>query len=107
MGVMLINVSQLLKSSIGTSRDYEVSEIINIAGNNSTVKGKVRLIRTDLGVLAQGTLYAGIKIACSRCLEMCDYPLSLNIEEEYLPINDVNSGKPLSLTLDEHIWWQR
>ena len=40
-----INVSQQLKSPIGTTRDYNVSEIIDMDGYNSTIDGKVRLMR--------------------------------------------------------------
>jgi len=106
---MRINVSQQLKSSIGSIRNYEVNEVVNIAGGDSMVEGKVTLVRTDRGILARATLHTEVGVTCSRCLSLFDYPLTLNIEEEYFPITDVVSGISLSLpeepgcfTIDEH-----
>ena len=55
---MQINVSQLLKSSIGAVRDYDINESIGITGDgdDSRVKGAVRLTRTDREILVKGTL---------------------------------------------------
>ncbi len=106
---MRINVSQQLKSSIGSIRNYEVSEVVSIAGGDSMVEGKVTLVRTDRGILTEATLHTEVKVTCSRCLSLFDYPLTLSIEEEYFPITDVVSGISLSLpeepgcfTIDEH-----
>ena len=44
---MRINVSQQLKASIGSIRNYEVSEIVNVAGGKSMVQGEVKLMRTN------------------------------------------------------------
>ena len=106
---MRINVSQQLKSSIGSIRNYEVSEVVSIAGGDSMVEGKVTLVRTDRGILTEATLHTEVEVTCSRCLSLFDYPLTLSIEEEYFPITDVVSGTSLSLpeepgcfTIDEH-----
>ncbi len=106
---MWINVSQQLKTSIGTIRNYEVSEIVNVAGGKSMVQGEVGLIRTDRGILAKGTLHTEVGVTCSRCLSLFSCPLTLNIEEEYFPITDVVSGgslpspeEPGCFTIDEH-----
>ena len=50
-----INVSQQLKASIGSTRNYEMSGIVDIDGSNKTVQGVVRLMRTDHGILVKGT----------------------------------------------------
>ncbi len=104
---MRINVSQQLKASIGSTRDYEMDGIVDIAGNNSKVQGEVRLIRTR-GILAKGTLHTDVEVTCSRCLSLFNCPLALNIEEEYFPITDVVSGaslpspeEPSCFTIDE------
>ncbi len=94
---MQINVSQQLKASIGSIRNYKVSEIVNIAGSNSMFQGEVRLTRTDRGILVKGTLHTEVEVTCSRCLSLFSYPLVLNIEEEYFPITDVVSGASLPL----------
>jgi len=104
-----INVSQQLKSPIGSVRSYEVREVVSIAGGDSMVEGEVSLVRTDRGILAKATLHTEVEVTCSRCLSLFNCRLTLNIEEEYFPIIDAVSGTPLSLpeepgcfTIDEH-----
>ena len=107
---MQINVAQQLKASIGAIRNYEFSEVIDIAsGGSSMVKGKVRLMRTDRSILVKGVLHTEVEATCSRCLSLFTYPLTLNIEEEYFPTTDVVSGASLPLpdepgcfTIDAH-----
>ncbi len=106
---MQINVSQLLKSPIGSVRNYEVREVVVIGGDDSMVEGKASLVRTDRGILAKATLQTEVEVTCSRCLSLFSCPLTLNIEEEYFPTTDVVSGISLSLpeepgcfTIDEH-----
>ncbi len=109
--VMQINVSQQLKESIGSTRNYEVSEAVDITGNgsDSQVQGKVKLTRTGRSILVKGRLQTEIELACSRCLSLFSHPLTLDIEDEYFPATDVVNGAPLTLpdepscfTIDEH-----
>ncbi len=104
-----INVSQQLKAPIGSIRNYKVNEPVNIDGTDDIVQGEVRLMRTDRGILARSTFHTEIELTCSRCLSLFNYPLELNIEEEYLPTIDIDTGAALPLpdepgcfTIDEH-----
>jgi uncharacterized protein len=106
---MPINVSQLLKSSIGSIRNYEVSEVVDMAGGDNLVQGELRLMRTDRGILAKGTLHTEVEVTCSRCLSSLSCPLTLDIEEEFFPTVDVVTGawlpvpdEPGCFTIDEH-----
>ena len=108
---MQMNVSQLLKAPIGTTRNHEVSGTVEISGDGvgSQVYGEVELLRTNRGILVKGTLHTEVQATCSRCLSLFGYPLTLNIEEEYFPVIDVVSGNSLSVpedpgyfTIDEH-----
>ncbi len=108
---MQINVSQLLQESIGTGRDYEISDEVDVAGDGNCreVRGKVRLLRTHRGILVRAELNTEIDLACSRCLSPFRSPVTLKIEEEYIPVVDVVSGAPLpaseepgSFVVDEH-----
>ncbi len=108
---MQINVSQLLQEPIGSTRDYQISEVADVAGDGKgcLVQGKVRLLRTQRSILAKCALSTEVEFTCSRCLSLFRYPLTLNLEEEYLPTVDVVSGAPLPLpeefsgfTIDEH-----
>ena len=105
---MQINVSQQLKGTIGSIRDYEVNEIIDVEGCNYTVQGTVTLMRTDHGILVKGNLNTESELTCSRCVTLFTCPLTLTIEEEYLPTTDIISGSPLpvpdepgAFTIDE------
>ena len=106
---MSINVSQLLKAPIGSIRNYKVNEVFNISGADRLVQGELRLMRTDRGILAKGTLRTEVEVTCSRCLCLFNCPLALNIEEEYFPKLDVVTGaripvpdEPGCFTIDEH-----
>ena len=108
---MQINISQLLKETFGTVRNYKINETIDIAGdgNERLVQGEVRLFRTPRGILVKGLLRTEVNLTCSRCLNSFSYPVTLNIEEEYTPTVDVLSGTPLpspeeasSFNIDEH-----
>ena len=78
-------------------------------GNISLVKGEVKLIRTDRGLLLSGILHTDVEVPCSRCLTPFRLPLTLDIEEEVFPTVDVTSGAAVSVpnepgcfTIDEH-----
>jgi uncharacterized protein len=108
---MEINVSQLLKSNIGATREYEVDEAADITGEGSAdpVQGKIKLTRTNRGILVQGDFETRIPSECGRCLKKFEYPLTFSMEEEFFPIIDVNSGvmievpdEPGSFMIDDH-----
>jgi len=92
----LVNVAQLLKEPVGSSRSYDISGIIN-EQIEASVEGKIILIRSGRGVLVQGKLAAEVKLLCSRCLANFLCPISFTVEEEFLPIVDVSSDLALSL----------
>ena len=108
---MQINVAQLLRASIGSVKDYEVKKVADITGDgvNSLVQGKLRLMRTNRSILVKGALGTDVELTCSRCLGQFDCPLKMNLEEEYYPTTDVDTGAPVSVpgepgcfTIDEH-----
>ena len=106
---MQINVSQLFKEPIGSTRQYEINETIDVSGGSHEIQGKIKLVRTDRGILVKGTLQTVIEVTCGRCLSFFNCPLTLNIEEEYFPTTDVVSGVSLPLpeepsyfTIDEY-----
>ena len=95
-----INVAQLLKEPIGSTRDYEVSSNVDIMGDgvSKTVQGEVKFTRTHRGILAQGKINTEVELWCSRCLSSFSCPLTLGIEEEYFPVIDVTTGLAISLS---------
>ena len=109
---MHINIAQLLKQAIGSSRSYKIDDILSLAEEEIAechILGEVELIRTDKGILVTGNLVGKSNLTCSRCLTLFDYPLSFKIEEEFFPSTEVISGIPLplpedvsTLRIDEH-----
>ena len=108
---MQINVSQLLQASVGTTRDYRVNEVVDVTGDGNAywIEGDIRLLRTHRSILVKGILRTEVELSCGRCLSLFHCPVSLIIEEEYIPTVDVVSGAPLappeeaaSFTIDEH-----
>jgi uncharacterized protein len=108
---MQINVSQLLKSTIGVKREYAIDSTIDLLddGNVTSIRGNIELIRTNRGILAKGTLHSEVTLDCSRCLCIYNCPLTINLEEEFFPVIDVVSGtslpapeEPDSFQIDEH-----
>jgi len=107
--VLKLNVAQLLKSPIGTTKELEVADKTNFNSEKGLVKGRVKLVRTNRGILATGRLSSQLKLDCCRCLGAFNYPISFNIEEEYFPSVDIHTGnslappeEPDSFTIDEH-----
>jgi uncharacterized protein len=109
---MQVNVAQLLKESIGSTRSYDVDEPIDldITGDEGggVVTGKVTLTHTNRGILATGTFETEIQIDCSRCLCRFRCPLRFEIQDEYFPLVDIFTGVPLpapeepdAFTIDE------
>jgi uncharacterized metal-binding protein YceD (DUF177 family) len=79
----LVDVAQLLREPVGSSRSYGTDEIIDEQARGS-VQGKVTLMHTRRGILVQGKLNVEVEIVCSRCLNVFLYPVAFNIEEEFL-----------------------
>jgi uncharacterized protein len=90
----LINVAQLLKEPVGSSRSHDISGIIS-EEVEGFVEGEATLIRISRGVLVQCKLTAEVKLVCSRCLDAFLCPISFTAEEEFLPISDVSGDLAL------------
>ncbi len=106
---MRVNVAQHLKAPIGTTRNDEIDEMVDIADSGLPIQGEVELTRTNRGILVKGTLHTELEVTCSRCLSSFGYPITLNIEEECFPTTDVVRGTSLTLpdepgcfTIDEN-----
>jgi uncharacterized protein len=100
--MLSFNVAQLLKEGIGASRQYALSgDLSDIDGENpgpAQVQGEVYLVRTPRGILAQGQAESTLRQACRRCLQVADAAVTLEIEEEFIPSMDVETGASLPIT---------
>ncbi len=93
----LLNVAQLLKEPVGSSRQYDIHEIINERAE-SCIEGELTLVRSGQGILVRGELAVRVGLVCSRCLDVFPGSISLHIEEVFLPTTDVFNGLPLALS---------
>jgi uncharacterized protein len=86
---MFFNVAGLLRASVGETRKYEVEPVtVHDEGERfEEVHGPVRMMRTDRGVLVEGTFEAIGSDICSRCLKQINTRIETQIEEEFYPIN--------------------
>ena len=91
---MQINVSQLLKESIGSSRAVEINEPA-IGKDMDYIKGRLSLIKTECGILVKGQLTAKLFATCSRCLRPFDNSLDFGFAEEFFRSWDISSGSSL------------
>jgi len=90
------NVAQLLKAATGTIRRVELDELdpdlvadLHVV---SPTHGSLRLMRTSAGILVTGTLTHRVEAVCSRCLETFIRTQVIEINEEFVPVVDVNTG---------------
>ncbi len=101
---MQINVAQLLKEPVGSSRKYQTDEIPDNDNINS-IKGALVLVRTNRGLIVKGEMTASVVSLCSRCLKPITYQIDYEFEEEAFPSIDMSTGlslpvEPESLVID-------
>jgi uncharacterized protein len=111
--VLSYNVADLLRAAPGAQQRFQLelpelplSDDLRLA---APIAGQLRLIRTGRSVLAQAELSTALEGACSRCLRPVVAPIDVTIEEEALPLVDIDSGLPVdvsgepdALRLDAH-----
>lgn len=100
---MQFNVAQLLKDPVGASRHYLLDEAVSPFPEVELhwVKGQARFLRTNRSILVVAALETSVTCSCSRCLESYLQPLSISLEEEFLPTVDVATGAPAPAEEDQ------
>jgi uncharacterized protein len=95
------NVAGLLGDEPGADRVFDVDGVMMDLGDNlelaQPIAGRVRLVRTNRGILAFADLHAALALECSRCLREIVHPVEVRLEEEYLPALDLATGRPLPI----------
>jgi uncharacterized protein len=93
------NVTGLLVEPPGSTRDYLVAGVVIDLGGDlrlaDPIEGRVRLSRTNRGLIVQADLETSLDTQCSRCLRPIEVPLEIHIEEEALPGLDLQTGVPV------------
>lgn len=96
----MFNVAGVLQEAPGATREVvlrdrylSVGADVELAG---PVDGKVRLQRTNRGILLRGSVDAPVRRTCSRCLDAFVETVHLQLAEEFLPTVDPARGVPLA-----------
>lgn len=93
------NVATLLQEPIGATRVHEIDELLGHLDPDlnpvEPVQGSVRFLRTHEGILVQGELASVFELECTRCLTSFHLPLSIEVEEEYRSVIDLETGASL------------
>lgn len=105
---MIVNVAQQLKSEVGTTRMYTFDERLPALDDDvrltAPIRGVAELIRTNRGILVRGRFTTSVELECSRCLELTAQDLSIDFSEEYLPVVDVVTGRPMHRPADSAVF---
>jgi len=109
--MLQVNVSQMLKGPIGSTRTIAIDDNICLEATLSgLVMGAAHLTRTNHSVLVQADVNTEVPLECARCLGYYRCPLHIRFDEEYFPITDVCSGLSLpgpdeteAFTIDERL----
>ncbi len=93
------NVAGLLAEPPGAERTERIDAATIDLGDDlrlaGPIDGRVRLVRTNRGILATADLETALALECSRCLREIALPIELRLQEEYLPSLDLATGRPL------------
>ena len=100
---MLFNVLRELRQAIGAVSEFDLHEPLVKAGDVTIrdLEGTIRILRTHRGLLARTRASGLIDEVCSRCLTPTESAVTVDFEEEYLPLFDANTGSPIRLSEEE------
>ena len=95
----MFNVAAMLQEAPGATREVALRDRYLSIGADvelvGPVDGKVRLQRTNRGILLRGSVDAPVRRTCSRCLDPFVETVNLQLAEEFLPTVDPQRGVPL------------
>ena len=98
-GPLTWNVAGLLTEDPGAERAHEIDGAVIDLGEDlrlaEPVAGRVRLVRTNRGILATADLRGALALECSRCLRDVAILVDVRFQEEYLPSLDLATGRPV------------
>lgn len=104
MTKLKFNVAQLLRQEVGARRDRAFTEHALPLDNTLVLRdisGHVRFTRSASGVFVHIQAGGTIRLTCVRSLEEFDYPIELNITDEFHAVIDVLNGYALSKPTEE------
>ncbi|HXG27183.1 MAG TPA: DUF177 domain-containing protein [Candidatus Binatia bacterium] len=97
-------LAALLAEPVGAERRYEIhGATIALPEDMRLVEpldGRVRMRRTNRGVLVDATISTSIGGTCSRCLRDIEIPMTVEIHDEALPSVDLATGQAVDVSAE-------
>lgn len=93
----VLNVAQLLKENVGGKRrvDVHLDELpLDETASAHDVSASIKLTRIADGILVTGRISGQATMECVRCLQEFDAGYAGDIEAQYRPSIDIESGVP-------------
>jgi len=98
---LVFNVAGLMAEPMGTVREYEIPPTtIRLDDDTATaqpVEGRMRLTRTNRGLVVDARVRTALAGECARCLRPVVSPVKARVDEEVLPAIDLATGAPVRL----------
>jgi uncharacterized metal-binding protein YceD (DUF177 family) len=83
-GPLAWNVAGLLGDDPGADRVFEIQDVTIDLGEDlrlaRPIDGRVRLLRTNRGILAHADLRTALALQCSRCLRDIELPVEVRFQ---------------------------
>lgn len=111
---LIFNVAQLMKEPLGSTRKLELRtpdlvlgvERIGLDADAPALQvrdleGNAKVTRLLRDLLVQGQVEAQVLVECSRCLDEFWTLVEGKLEEQFQPIMDVETGRPVRRETDE------
>ena len=99
---LIWNVAGLLGEVAGSARDYVFEDVSIDLGDElklaSQIEGRLRLSRTNRGLLIDADITTSLAMECARCLRDITVPIAVEVQAEALPSIDIHSGQPVVAT---------
>jgi DUF177 domain-containing protein len=96
---LIYPLAGLLAEPVGTDRHYEIHGATIALPDDlrltEPIEGRVRISRTNRGVLVDSEFSTAIAGSCSRCLQDIEIPMRVKLREEVLPRVDIATGRPV------------
>jgi len=103
--MIAFNVAGLLREPSGVVRAVRLRDHYVSLGADVELAGPLdadlRLQRTNRGILVRGSVRAPLRRTCARCTDAYVDDVSVEVDEEFLPSIDPDTGAPIAVDADQ------
>jgi uncharacterized protein len=96
---LTLALSGLMAEAPGAVREYAIDGVVVEGGEDlvlaEPVTGRIRLSRTNRGLVLDASFTTALAAECARCLRPLVPRVAVRVDEEVLPTIDLASGQPV------------